>query len=225
MKEPATQGEDHQHPLSRPLPRRTVLGAGFAWTSWAVLAGAGALLAGCSPQAPSFQSTDITGAGFAQGLQLTDHNGQVRTLADFRGKAVVVFFGFTQCPDVCPTSLSVLAEVKALMGDKGRQLQVLFITVDPDRDTLAVLEAYMANFDPAFLALRPEPSELQAVADSFKIYYKKVDGPTPTSYTMDHSAGKYIFDTEGRIRLFSTYGTAADVVAQDILSLLRSMEA
>jgi protein SCO1/2 len=182
----------------------------------------GAWLAGCSPKAPSFKSTDITGVAFAQGLMLTDHNGQLRTLADFQGKVVVVFFGFTQCPDVCPTSMLTMAEVKRLMGEQGKRLQVLFITVDPERDTLPLLKAYMANFDPSFLALRPEPTELKAVADSFKIYYRKVDGETPTAYTMDHSAGKYIFDTNGAVRLFSSYGTEAGVIAEDILTLLKS---
>ena len=143
-------------------------------------------------------------------------------MADFRGKAVVVFFGFTQCPDVCPTSMTTLAEVKRLMGDRGNQLQILFITVDPERDTLPLLKEYMTNFDPTFLALRPDPAELKAVADSFKIYYRKVDGPTPTSYTMDHSAGKYVFDNEGRVRLFSSYGTDAATIAADINTLLSS---
>lgn len=198
--------------------RRKLLALSGAWLV------ASGLLAGCSPKAPTFQSTDITGATFAQDLKLTDHMGQVRTMADFRGKAVVVFFGFTQCPDVCPTSMTTLAEVKRLMVDQGQKLQVLFITVDPERDTLPLLKEYMTNFDPTFLALRPEPSELKAVADSFKIYYRKAEGSTPTSYTMDHSAGKYVFDTEGRVRLFSSSGTEPGVIAQDILTLLNSME-
>lgn len=198
--------------------RRTVLALSTAWLA------AGGLLAGCSPKAPTFKSTDITGATFAQDLKLTDHTGQSRTMADFRGKAVVVFFGFTQCPDVCPTSMTTLAEVKRLMGDQGKRLQVLFITVDPERDTLPLLKEYMTNFDPTFLALRPEPAVLKAVADSFKIYYRKAEGSTPTSYTMDHSAGKYVFDTEGRVRLFSSYGTEPAVIAEDILTLLNSMK-
>ncbi len=197
-----------------PPSRRKVLALSGAWLF------AGGFLAGCSPKAPTFQSTDITGAAFAQDLRLTDHTEQVRTMSDFRGKAVVVFFGFTQCPDVCPTSMTTLAEVKRLMGAQGEQLQVLFITVDPERDTLPLLKEYMTNFDPTFLALRPEPAELKGVADSFKIYYRKVDGPTPTSYTMDHSAGKYVFDTEGRVRLFSAYGTDAATIAADINALL-----
>jgi protein SCO1 len=199
--------------------RRQALAIGVSWLA------TGGLLAGCSPQTPTFKSTDITGATFAQDLKLTDHTGQMRTMANFRGKAVVVFFGFTQCPDVCPTSMTTLAEVKRLLGDRGKQLQVLFITVDPERDTLPLLKEYMTNFDPSFLALRPEPTELKAVADSFKIYYRKAEGTTPTSYTMDHSAGKYVFDTNGAVRLFSSYGTEPAVIAEDILALLKSMDA
>lgn len=201
-----------------PFNRRKVLALSASWLA------AGGLLAGCTPQKPTFKSADITGAAFAQDIKLTDHTGQVRTMADFRGKVVVVFFGFTQCPDVCPTSMTTLAEVKRLMGDQGKQLQVLFITVDPERDTLPLLKEYMSNFDPSFLALRPEPANLKAVADSFKIYYRKVDGKTSTSYTMDHSAGKYVFDTNGAVRLLSSYGTEPTVLAEDILTLLKSME-
>lgn len=200
------------------INRRGALALGTAWISL------GGMLAACSPKAPTFKSTDITGASFAKDLKLTDHTGQQRTMADFRGKVVVVFFGFTQCPDVCPTSMTTMAEVKRLMGNQGEKLQVLFITVDPDRDTLPLLKEYMGNFDPTFLALRPEPSELQTVADSFKIYFKKVDGSTPSSYTMDHSAGKYVFDSAGNVRLFSSYGTESAVIAEDILTLLKSME-
>jgi protein SCO1/2 len=202
-----------------PFNRRQVLALSASWLA------AGGFLAGCSPQAPTFKSTDITGATFAQDLKLTDHTGQVRTMADFRGKVIVVFFGFTQCPDVCPTSMTTLAEVKRLMGDQGSRLQVLFITVDPERDTMPLLKEYMTNFDPGFLALRPEPAELKAVADSFKITYRKVEGTTSTSYTMDHSAGKYVFDTNGAVRLYSSYGTEPAVIAEDILTLLKSMDA
>ncbi|MBS3998822.1 MAG: SCO family protein [Hydrogenophaga sp.] len=191
----------------------------------AALVASGGLLAACSPKTPTFKSTDITGASFVKDLKLTDHTGQQRTMADFRGKAVVVFFGFTQCPDVCPTSMTTMAEVKRLMGDQGEKLQVLFITVDPERDTLPLLKEYMGNFDPTFLALRPEPAELKAVGDSFKIYYRKAVGTTATSYTMDHSAGKYVFDTNGAVRLFSSYGTEPVVIAEDILTLLKSTKA
>lgn len=178
------------------------------------------LLLACTPKAHSFQSTDVTGATFAQDLRIKDHNGNVRTMKDFKGKVTVVFFGFTQCPDVCPTSMTTMAEVKRLLGAQGETLQVLFITVDPERDTQALLKEYMANFDPTFIALRPEPEELKDVASDFKIYFKKVPGSTPTSYTMDHSAGKYIFDTAGRVRLFSAYGADAAAIASDIQGLL-----
>ena len=178
------------------------------------------VLMACSPKVTPFKSTDVTGAAFAKDFRLKDHHGNLRTLVDFKGKIVVTFFGFTQCPDVCPTSMTTMAEVKRLLGDQGEQLQVLFITVDPERDTQALLKEYMANFDPGFIALRPEPDELKDVAAAFKIYYKKVPGSTPTSYTMDHSAGKYIFDTEGRVRLFSAYGTDAATIAADIQVLL-----
>ena len=190
-------------------------------TSATMLLG-GVFLTACSPEPLSFKSTDITGASFAQGLSLTDHTGRKRSLADFKGKIVVVFFGFTQCPDVCPTSMLTMAEVKRQLGEQGDKLQVLLVTVDPERDTLPLLKEYMANFDPTFLALRPEPSEVKAVADSFKVHFQKIDGPTPTSYTMDHSAGKYIFDTNGSVRLFSAYGTEASVIAEDIRTLLKS---
>ena len=148
---------------------------------------------------------DITGADYARDIPLTDHNGQARHLKDFAGKVVVVFFGFTQCPDVCPTSMQELA---------------IFVTVDPERDTPEVLKAYMANFDPSFLALYGSPEQLAAVAKDFKIYYKKVDGKTPTSYTMDHSAGSYVYDTAGRLRIYNRYGSGAQALAADVKALL-----
>lgn len=180
------------------------------------------LLMGCSPDKPQFKSIDLTGADYAQGFSLTDHNGQLRTLKDFSGKIVVVFFGFTQCPDVCPTALAELAQVKQQLGPDADKLQAIFITVDPERDTSELLKAYMVNFDPSFLALRPTPEQLPQVAKDFKIYYKKVEGKTPGSYTMDHSAGSYVFDTKGRIRLYNRYGAGVDVLASDIRLLLKT---
>jgi protein SCO1/2 len=162
----------------------------------------------------------ITGADYATSFQLTDHNGQVRTLADFKGKAVVIFFGYTQCPDVCPTSMTELAETKQLLGKDGDRLQGLFVTVDPKRDTPEVMKAYMAAFDPSFLALYAQDTPLEQVAKSFRIYYKEVPGPTPTSYTMDHSAGSYVYDPQGRIRLYHRYGSGAAGLAADIRQLL-----
>lgn len=176
-------------------------------------------LTACSEQ-PPFVGIDITGADYATGFELTDHNGQRRTMADFKGKAVVIFFGFTQCPDVCPTSMTELAQAKALLGEQGDRLQGLFISVDPERDTPEVMREYMANFDPTFLALYTDANQLEAVAKSFKVYYKKVEGPTPTSYTMDHSAGSYVYDPQGRVRLYHRYGSGAEALASDAKRLL-----
>ena len=179
-----------------------------------------ALMAGCSEQKPQFKAIDVTGADYAKDFQLTDHNGQPRTIADFKGKIVVLFFGYTQCPDVCPTSMAELAEVKKSLGKDGERLQGLFVTVDPERDTPAVLKAYMGNFDPTFLALYTTPAKLEALAKDYKVYYKKVDGKTPGSYTMDHSAGSYVYDTHGKLRLYTRYGTGAAPLAADIKLLL-----
>lgn len=191
-------------------------------TGAVMLATTAGLLAACSADKPQFKSIDLTGADYAQGFSLADQDGQVRTLKDFAGKIVVVFFGFTQCPDVCPTSLAELAEVKKLLGPDGDKLQAIFITVDPERDTPELLKAYMGNFDPSFVALRPTLEQLPGVAKDFKIYYKKVDGKTPTSYSMDHSAGSYIFDGKGRVRLYNRYGSGAEVLASDIRLLLKN---
>jgi protein SCO1/2 len=185
-------------------------------SSFALLA-----LAACSPDKPKFNGIDVTGADYAKGFTLTDHNGQSRSLSDFKGKVVVLFFGYTQCPDVCPTSMTELAEVKRLLGADADKLQGVFVTVDPARDTTELLKAYMGNFDPTFLAFVPTADELPAIAKQFKIYYKKVEGQTPTSYTMDHSAGSYVYDTQGNLRLYSRYGSGAQVLAQDIQTLLK----
>lgn len=188
--------------------------------AYAVLTGAVAIFPACTQQKAAFSSIDVTGANYATGFELTDHNGQVRRLADFAGKVVVVFFGYTQCPDVCPTSMGELAEVKKALGANGDKLQGLFVTVDPVRDTQALLKGYMGAFDPSFLALRPEPNQLEALAKSYKVYYKKVDGKTATSYTMDHSAGSYVYDTKGQLRLFTRYGSGPKALAADIQRLL-----
>lgn len=175
----------------------------------------------CSEKTAQFRAIDITGAEYARDFQLTDHNGQARTLKDFKGKIVVVFFGYTQCPDVCPTTLAELAEVKRSLGADGARLQGVFVTVDPERDTPEVLKAYMGNFDPAFVALRGTPEQLVAVAKEYKVYYKKVEGKTPTSYIMDHSAGSFIYDTQGRLRLYTRYGSGAQALADDVRLLLK----
>ncbi|MDO9277469.1 MAG: SCO family protein [Polaromonas sp.] len=181
---------------------------------------AAAALSACGPDKLQFKSIDITGADYAKDFNLTDHNGVPRSLKDFKGKVVVVFFGFTQCPDVCPTALAELAEVKRKLGSQGDRLQGIFISVDPERDTEEVLKAYMANFDPSFIALRPTMAQLPEVAKAFKIYYKKSEGKTAGSYTMDHSAGSYVFDPEGRVRLYTRYGSGAEALASDVALLL-----
>lgn len=182
--------------------------------------GATAILAACSEKKAQFRGVDVTGADYARDLPLPDHNGQMRSLRDFRGKAVVVFFGYTQCPDVCPTSLQELAEAKQLLGADGERLQGIFVTVDPERDTAEMLKSYMASFDPGFLALRGSPEQLAAVAKDFKVYYKRVEGKTPTSYTMDHSAGSYIYDPAGRLRVYHRYGSGPQALAEDVRTLL-----
>ena len=179
------------------------------------------LISACSEAKPQFQAIDVTGADYARDFQLTDHNGQPRTLKDFAGKVVVLFFGYTQCPDVCPTTLTELAEVKKLLGKDGDKLQGLFVTVDPERDTPEMLKAYMANFDPTFLALYTSPDKLPAVAKDYKVYYKKAEGKTPTSYSMDHSAGSYIYDVQGKLRLYTRYGSGPAALASDIQLLLK----
>jgi protein SCO1/2 len=187
----------------------------------ACLTGATAIISACSENRPSFAAIDVTGANYARDFALTDHNGQPRSLKDFAGKVVLVFFGYTQCPDVCPTSMVELVEVKKLLGKDGDRLQGLFVTIDPERDTPEVLKAYMENFDPSFLALYTTPEKLVALAKEYKVYYKKVDGPTPTSYSMDHSAGSYVYDPLGKVRLYTRYGSGAALLAADIKLLLQ----
>lgn len=195
------------------LQRRTVMFLGLGATAL--------LLAACNPSKLSFSSVDVTGADYAKGFELSDHHGQVRHLSDFAGKVVVVFFGYTQCPDVCPATMIELAQVKKLLGADGERLQALFVTLDPERDTTELLKAYMVNFDPMFLALRPTLEQLPVLAKDFKIYYKKVAGKSADTYTMDHSAGSYIFDIKGQLRLFTRYGSGAPVLAADIAQLLK----
>jgi protein SCO1/2 len=188
----------------------------------ALMAGLVFSLAGCGEQGekPVFKLTDVTGASFGKTLELSDHNGQRRTLADFKGKVVAVFFGFTHCPDVCPTTLVEMANVmKELGGDSGR-LQVLFVSVDPERDTAEVLKRYVPAFHPSFLGLTGNADEIARAAKEFKIYYQKQKLPSG-GYTMDHSAGTYILDDEGRLRLFAQYGAGAPTLLHDIRQLLK----
>jgi protein SCO1/2 len=187
----------------------------------ALAAAATLMLGACSPDKPQFRSIDVTGADYARDFKLADHNGQQRTLADFRGKVVVIFFGFAQCPDVCPTAMAELAEVKRLLGADAGKLQGLFVTLDPERDTPEVLKAYMGNFDPAFLALRPETQELPDLAKHFKIFYKKNEGKTAGSYTLDHTAASYVFDPQGRVRLYTRHGMGPAALSEDLKILLK----
>ena len=190
--------------------------------AYALFISSAALLTACSGDKPKFSAIDVTGANYAKDFALTDHNGQPRSIKDFAGKVVVLFFGYTQCPDVCPTTMTELVAVKKLLGSEGDKLQGLFVTVDPARDTPEVLKSYMANFDPTFLALYAAPEALAVVAKDYKVYYKKAEGKTPTSYTMDHSAGSYIYDTQGKLRLYTRYGSGVAPLAADIKLLLKS---
>ena len=185
------------------------------------MTGAAGLFSACSEKKLAFSAIDLTGADYARDFALTDHLGQPRRLKDFAGKVVVLFFGYTQCPDVCPTGMAELAEVKKLLGKDGERLQGLFVTVDPQRDTPEVLKAYMGNFDPSFLALYTTPEKLEALAKDYKVYFKKVDGKTPSSYSMDHSAGSYVYDAQGKLRLYARYGSGAQPLAADVKLLLQ----
>ena len=198
------------------MQRRSFSSWGLALLTGLLAAG----LSGCGQDKPAFRGVDITGADYAQGWELADQNGQVRTLKDFAGKVVVVFFGFTQCPDVCPTAMQEMVEAKQLLGADADKLQGIFITVDPERDTPELLKAYMANFGPDFVALRPTAEQLPKVTKDFKIYYKKVEGKTPTSYTLDHSAGSFTYDPQGRIRLYNRHASGAEALAADVKILL-----
>lgn len=181
-----------------------------------------ASLAACgkSPEKLQFKGTDITGAEYGRTLALTDQDGKSRTLADFKGKVVVVFFGYTQCPDVCPTTMAELAQVKKSLGKDGERLQGIFVTVDPERDTPAVLKGYMGSFDPSFVALRGSVEQTKDVAKEFKVFFAKVPGRTPDSYTMDHTAGSYVFDSNGKLRLFVRYGSGTEALAADLKTLI-----
>ena len=180
-------------------------------------------LSGCDklgPKPASFQNTDVTGLPYAQDFALTDHHGKARTLADFKGKVVVMFFGYTQCPDVCPTTMAEMAGVMKELGPLAEQVQVLFVTVDPERDTLALLAQYVPAFDARFLGMRGDAAATARVAKEFKVFYAKVPGKEPGSYSMDHTAGSYVFDKNGKVRLFLRHGQGAAPIVHDIRQLL-----
>ncbi|QWE24550.1 SCO family protein [Polynucleobacter sp. AP-Elch-400A-B2] len=181
-----------------------------------------AVLLACSPQ-QNFKNVDITGSkAFGTDFSLLDPDGKVRTLADFKGKVVLMFFGYTQCPDVCPTTLTEMQQVMTLLGPQADKVQVLFVTVDPERDTAAILKQYVPAFDSRFLGLRPaDEAALERVTKDFKVYYQKVPGMSSGSYTMDHMAGSYAFDPEGHLRLYIKHAQGAETLAQDLKELLK----
>jgi protein SCO1 len=180
-----------------------------------------AALAGCSGSGASFKNTDITGADYGKDFVLTDHTGKTRTLADFRGKIVIVFFGYIHCPDVCPTTLADLKVARDQLGEDGRRVQVVFISVDPERDKQELLASYVPAFDPSFVGLYGDVAATAKVAKEFKVFYQKAPGKTPDSYTVDHTAGSYVFDPQGRLRLFVRPGNVPNLVA-DLKTLLRA---
>jgi protein SCO1/2 len=196
------------------------LAASLRWLGAALLSALLLALAGCNDK-PAFQNTDLTGLDYARDFQLTDHTGHARSLADFRGKAVLVFFGYTQCPDVCPTTMAEMASVMQQLGPDAARLQVLFITLDPERDTQELLAHYVPAFDPRFLGLRGDAAATARVAKEFKVFYQKVPGKTPGSYTMDHTAGSYVFDPQGHIRLFVRNGEGSAPLLNDLRLLLK----
>lgn len=180
-------------------------------------------LMACSESKKNFASIDITGAGFGKDFSLVDADGQTRTLANYKGQVVVLFFGYTQCPDVCPTTMSEVAEAKKLLGSKGEKVVGLFVTLDPERDTPALLKAYTANFGPQIEGLHAASAEqLAAMAKDYRVYYKKVEGKNPGSYTLDHTAASFVYDTQGHLRLYTRYGQGAPSLASDIATLLGS---
>ena len=177
---------------------------------------------GCSPK-PSFKNVDITGSpAFGNNFSLLDTNGNTKTMADYKGKVVVLFFGFTQCPDVCPTTLTEMEEALKLLGPKADKVQVIFVTVDPERDTASVLAQYVPAFNPRFVGLRPaDEAGLEKVTKDFRIYYKKVPGSKPGSYTIDHTAGSYVFDQNGQLRLYIKHAQGPEVLAHDLKNILQ----
>ncbi len=181
-------------------------------------------LAGCDKLASkpvAFDNVDITGADYAHGFTLTDHTGKVRTLADFKGKLVFLFFGYTQCPDVCPTTMAEMAAVMQALGPDAAKVQVLFVTVDPERDTQELLAQYVPAFNPSFIGLRGDLATTAATAKEFKVFYAKSEGATPGSYSVDHTYGSYVFDTTGKIRLFVRHGKGPAPIVHDIKLLLK----
>lgn len=200
------------------MPQRRLLLAATAAAALVALTGCDKF---SGPKPSTYNAVDITGATYGQSLSLPDADGRTRTLADFKGKIIVVFFGFTQCPDVCPGTLAELAAVKKDLGADGDKVQGVFVSIDPERDTPQVLKGYVTAFDPSFVALRGTLEQTAATAKDFKVFYQKVPGKAEGSYTMDHTAGSYVFDPKGQVRLFTRYGTGPKALADDIRQLLK----
>lgn len=179
-------------------------------------------LSACKPagEASKLVATDITGADFGQSFSLTDHTGKTRTLADFKGKVVALFFGYTHCPDVCPTTMHDLKQTMKLLGPRADEVQVLFVTLDPARDSQEVLAQFVPSFDKRFIGLRADEATILVTAATFKIYVKKVEAQGKGGYTLDHSAGMYVFDKLGKIRLYVDYGEKPADIANDIKQIL-----
>lgn len=186
---------------------------------------ASATLGGCEqaggPVSPKFQLTDVTNAPFGKALALNDHHGKPRTLEDFRGKVVVVFFGFMHCPDACPTTLAELAQVAKALGPEAAKMQVLFVTVDPERDKPELLRQYVPSFHPEFLGLYGDAAATAQAAKEFRIFYQKQAPAAGGGYSVDHSAGTYVLDPQGRLRLYAQYGVGAPALLHDIRLLLQ----
>lgn len=191
------------------------------WPFWLLLAFMLAGLPACKQQAAEkkFNSIDITGADFGHDFQLTDHFGKVRTLSDFKNKAVVVFFGYTHCPEVCPTTMSDLAHALKLLGNDAAKVQVLFVTLDPERDTQTLLAKYVPSFSPNFLGLYGDKAATEKVARDFRVFFQKQKGKNSQHYDLDHTAGAYVFDQSGKVRLFLRYGQGAESISQDLRKL------
>ena len=198
----------------------TLACAGCQEKSTAPVASVGQAASAPVVAAPAFTNTDVTGLGYAHDFALKDFNGAPRTMADFKGKAVVIFFGYTQCPDVCPTTMHDLAEAMKQLGPQSDKVQVLFVTVDPERDTPKLLSQYVPAFDKRFLGLTGTLPEIDQTAKDFHVYYQKVPGKTPGSYSMDHTSGLYMYDPEGRIRVFAGNTTPLDPIVHDLKILL-----
>ncbi len=212
-------------PLSRGVQPQAAGRCSVLRSMWRALAPLATMVLGlsllaCSDKPVSFNAIDITGADYAKNLSWTDAKGQAHQLSDFKGQVSLVFFGYTQCPDVCPTSMADMKAIKTSLGELGALVQVVFVSVDPARDSHAVLDDYVANFGPGFWGVSPPIDELKALAKDFHVFYQRVNGPTPTSYTMEHTAGYYIYDKNSRLRLFARFGSSQEAMMADIKTLL-----